>query len=173
MLICSTHTHSGPSSNTKDGPAPAVAYRKRLVDGIAHSLTQAHAALEPAAVAAASHPLPDEVFNRRWFLKAGKMPLNPFGRLDLVKMNPGTSPDVLDRPAGPTDPELSILSVQDSKRRPLALVANYALHYVGGRAARPDLGRLLRRVRTADAFAPERQRGPGGNDGQRCFRGHQ
>ena len=132
MLICSPHTHSGPSSNTKDGPAPAVAYRKRLVDGIAHSLTQAHAALEPAAVAAASHPLPDEVFNRRWFLKAGKMPLNPFGRLDLVKMNPGTSPDVLDRPAGPTDPELAILSVQDSKRRPLALVANYALHYVGG-----------------------------------------
>jgi hypothetical protein len=132
MLISSTHTHSGPPSNTKEGPAPAVAYRKRLIDGIAQSIIQAHAALQPAAVAAAAHPLPDEVFNRRWFLRPGKMPLNPFGQLDMVKMNPGTSPDVLDRPAGPTDPDVTIVSVQDARRQPLALVANYSLHYVGG-----------------------------------------
>jgi hypothetical protein len=60
------------------------------------------------------------------------MPLNPFGRLDTVKMNPGTSPDVIDRPAGPTDPDITILSVQDLKRKPIALFANYSLHYVGG-----------------------------------------
>ena len=59
------------------------------------------------------------------------MPLNPFGKLDTVKMNPGTSPDVLDRPAGPTDPDLTIISVQNATRRPLALWANYSLHYVG------------------------------------------
>jgi hypothetical protein len=47
-------------------------------------------------------------------------------------MNPGTSPDVIDRPAGPTDPDISILSVQDLKRKPIALFANYSLHYVGG-----------------------------------------
>lgn len=132
MLICSTHTHSGPSSNAKDGPPQAVAYRKLLVAGIAESIVQAHTKLQPAAVGAAAHPLPDEVFNRRWYLKPGKMPLNPFGQLDVVKMNPGTDPAVLDRPAGPTDPDITILSVQDSKRRPLALFANYALHYVGG-----------------------------------------
>jgi hypothetical protein len=131
MLVSSTHTHSGPPSNTKEGSPPAVAYRKLLVEGIANSIIQAHAALRPAAVGAASHPLPEEVFNRRWFLKPGKMPLNPFGQLDQVKMNPSSDPDVLDRPAGPTDPELTILSVQDEKRRPLALFANYSLHYVG------------------------------------------
>ena len=59
MLICSTHTHSAPSSNVKEGPAPAVAYRKRLVEGLAESLIQAHAALRPAAVGAAAHPLPE------------------------------------------------------------------------------------------------------------------
>jgi neutral ceramidase len=132
MLICSTHTHSAPSANVTTGPAPAVAYRKRLVDGLAESIVQAHEALRPALAGAASHPLPDEVFNRRWFLKPGKMPLNPFGELDMVKMNPGASADVLDRPAGPTDPELMILSVQDARRQPLALWANYTLHYVGG-----------------------------------------
>jgi hypothetical protein len=50
-------------------------------------------------------------------------------------MNPGTSPDVLDRPAGPTDPDITILSVQDAKRKPIALFANYSLHYVGGAPA--------------------------------------
>src|SRR6185437_6666353 len=96
------------------------------------SIIRAHAALRPAAVGAATHPLPEEVFNRRWYLKPGQMPLNPFGRLDKVKMNPGTSPDVLDHPAGPTDPDITIISVQDAKRKPLALFANYSLHYVGG-----------------------------------------
>lgn len=132
MLVASTHTHSAPSSNTKSGSAPAVAYRKVILDGIAESIVRAHAALRPAVVGAAAHPLPDEVFNRRWFLKPGKMPPNPYGQLDTVKMNPGTSPDVLDRPAGPTDPDVTILSVQDARRRPLALFANYSLHYVGG-----------------------------------------
>ena len=133
ILVASTHTHSAPSSNTVEGPAPAVAYRKLLVDGIAESIVLAHAALRPAAVGHAVHALPEEVFNRRWFLKPGKMPLNPFGEMDKVKMNPGTSPDVLDRPAGPTDPDITILSVRDAKsRKPLALFASYSLHYVGG-----------------------------------------
>lgn len=131
MLICSTHTHSGPPSNRKEGPAPAIAYRKVLVKGLAESIIQAHSALQPASVGAAAHPLPEEVFNRRWFLKPGKMPANPFGEMDIVKMNPGRSPDVLDRPAGPTDPDITVISVQDARRKPLALFANYSLHYVG------------------------------------------
>ena len=130
MMISSTHTHSGPSLNTRS--EAAAAYYRKFVEGVADSIIRAHAALRPAAVGAAAHPLPEEVFNRRWFLKPGKMPPNPFGKLDKVKMNPGTSPDVLDRPAGPTDPDITILSVQDAKRRPLALFANYSLHYVGG-----------------------------------------
>src|SRR4029079_9126330 len=127
MLICSTHTHTGPPSNTKEGSGPAVAYRKRLVEGLAESIIRAHAALRPASVGAASAPLPEEVFNRRWFLKPGKMPLNPFGKMDAVKPNAGRGPEVLDHPAGPTDPDITILSVQEPKRKPLALFANYSL----------------------------------------------
>jgi len=133
ILISSTHTHSAPPSNVVDGPKPATAYRKLLIQGIADAIVNAHRGLRPAAVGAAAHPLPEEVFNRRWFLKPGKMPLNPFGGKDLVKMNPGTSPDVLLQPAGPTDPDVSILSIQELKsRKPLAVYANYSLHYVGG-----------------------------------------
>ncbi len=133
MLVAATHTHSAPESNATKGPAPAVAYRKVLIEGIAESIVQAHARRAPATVGAAAHPLPEEVFNRRWFLKPGKMPPNPFGGMDQVKMNPPTTADVLERPAGPTDPDVTVLSVQDARsRKPLALVANYSLHYVGG-----------------------------------------
>ena len=130
MLISSTHTHTGAPLNTRS--EPAAAYRKLFVEGVAESIIQAHAALQPARIGAATHPVPDEVFNRRWYLKPGKMPLNPFGRMDTVKMNPGTDPNVLDHPAGPTDPDISIISVEDTKRKQIGLYANYSLHYVGG-----------------------------------------
>ena len=126
ILLASTHSHSAPSSN-------AASYRKILLNGVVESIARAHAALRPAAVGAAAHPLPEEVFNRRWYLKPGKMVPNPFGEMDQVKMNPGTSPDVIDRPAGPTDPDITVLSVREAKSgKPLALLASYSLHYVGG-----------------------------------------
>ena len=124
VLVAATHTHSAPRA--------AGAYQKRLVEGVAESIVRAHAALRPAAVGHGAHPLPEEVSNRRWYLKPGNMPPNPFGEMDQVKMNPPRNPDVLDRPAGPTDPDVTILSVQEAKgRKPIALFASYALHYVG------------------------------------------
>jgi len=147
MLVSATHTHTGVSAadefvvevpggpKLSDRQVKANAYRQVMLDGISQAIIKAHGQLRPALVGAAAQPLPSEVFNRRWYLKPGKMPLNPFGEMDKVKMNPGTSPDVIDRPAGPTDPEVSILSVQDARRKPLALFANYSLHYVGGSPA--------------------------------------
>lgn len=153
MLVASTHTHTAPPSNVKQGSAPLVEYRKLLVAGIAESIVRAHAELRPAGAGAAATAVPEEVFCRRWFLKPGKMPLNPFGQTDKVKMNPGTSPEVLDRPAGPTDPDVTILSVQDAKSaRPLALLANYSLHYVGhvpkGMVSADYFGEFARRVQS-------------------------
>ena len=144
MLVSATHTHSGVSAadefvveapggpKLSDRQVKANVYRQVMLDGIAQAIIKAHAQLKPAAVAAAASPLPTEVFNRRWYLKSGQMQPNPFGEMDKVKMNPNNSPDVLDRPAGPTDPDVSILSVQDARRKPLALFANFSLHYVGG-----------------------------------------
>jgi neutral ceramidase len=171
MLVCSTHTHSGPPSNVTDGDSPAAAYRKVLVQGIADAMIQAKAGLQPASVGAASHPVAEEVFNRRWYLKPGKMPLNPFGELDTVKMNPGTSPDVLDRPAGPTDPDITILSVRNEQRRPLALFANYSLHYVGGtprgQVSADYFGEFARlmpaRLRAGDEFVAMMSNGTSGD----------
>jgi hypothetical protein len=132
MLVSSTHSHTAAPLSNREGPPPVAAYHKVFVEGLADALIRAHAALRPALIGAAAHPLPEEVFNRRWYLKPGKMPLNPYGKFDTVKMNPGTSPDVLDHPAGPTDPDITVISIVDPKKKPIALFANYSLHYVGG-----------------------------------------
>jgi hypothetical protein len=72
------------------------------------------------------------VFNRRWYLKPGTMPLNPFGELDQVKMNPGAGSPNLVEPAGPTDPTISFLSVRGMDGKPISVFTAYSLHYVGG-----------------------------------------
>lgn len=131
ILISSTHTHSAPSSGGGKDGSPEAAYRQRLLDGLVEAIVKAHETRRPASAGAASHPLPEEVFNRRWHLKPGKMTPNPFGKMDEVRMNPGTDPDTIDRPAGPTDPDFLVLSIQDEKRQQIALYASYALHYVG------------------------------------------
>jgi hypothetical protein len=172
IMVAATHTHSAPPSNATNGDSPAGAYRQLLIDGIAESVSRAHAALRPAQVGAAAHPLPEEVFNRRWFLKPGKMPPNPFGEMDQVKMNPGTSLDVIDRPAGPTDPDVSVLCVRDAKsRKPLALFASYSLHYVGriprGQASADYFGEFARlmpaRMRAGEDFVAMMANGTSGD----------
>jgi hypothetical protein len=65
-------------------------------------------------------------------MKPGTPLPNPFGGTDQVRMNPGVGNPNLLEPAGPTDPEVSFLSVQARDGRPIALLANYSLHYVGG-----------------------------------------
>src|SRR5947209_4550686 len=66
-------------------------------------------------------------------MKPGAVLVDPFGgTTDRVKMNPGYQHPDLGEPAGPTDPDVSILSLQTPTGRPIALLANYSLHYVGG-----------------------------------------
>ncbi|MCB1091671.1 MAG: neutral/alkaline non-lysosomal ceramidase N-terminal domain-containing protein, partial [Verrucomicrobiae bacterium] len=133
QLISATHTHSAPFSNASNGTPEENAYQKQLIEGIGQAIIEAHGRLQPAKIGWGGYDVPDEVFNRRWFLKPGTMPANPFGETnELAKMNPGALSKDLIYPAGPTDPEVSILSIRDAKSgKPITLLANYSLHYVG------------------------------------------
>jgi len=128
MLVSGTHTHTAPKGG--DSSPGRIAYEKRRKDGLAEALIEAIESLEPAKVGFASDEEPTEVFNRRWYMEEGFMPKNPLGGYDKVKMNPGLNNLV--KPAGPTDPEVAVIDVRDQKGQPLGLIANYALHYVGG-----------------------------------------
>lgn len=132
IMVSATHTHSAPFANAVHGTPEELAYQEQLENGIVEAIVEAAKNREPAQVGWGSYDLPDEVFNRRWYLKPGKMPPNPFGSTDdKVKMNPPRGDDWLEKPAGPTDPEVSVLYVRDGQGRALSVFANYALHYVG------------------------------------------
>ncbi len=133
MLMSATHTHSAPASRDRREVKAEPGYVERVTAGITAAVTQAHSQLEPAQIGHAVVPLPEHLHNRRWFMKPGGIVANPFGGTDdLVRMNPPRGKGLLDRPAGPIDPELSVLAVQSSGGRPIGLLANYSLHYVGG-----------------------------------------
>jgi hypothetical protein len=133
ILIASTHSHTTPTATPIFQSEPNTDYlpflERRIADGVRRALNN----LAPARIAWGSGDLPGEVFNRRWYMTPEDMPENPFGsRDDKVKMNPPRASEALIRPAGPIDPEISFIAVESKEGRPIALLANYSLHYVGG-----------------------------------------
>jgi hypothetical protein len=133
VLISATHTHEAPTVTGAFQSDPDRDYQQYLSKQIAKGIERAIGNLAPARVGWAVGRDPTQVFNRRWKMKPGSVPPDPFGgRSDTVQMNPGYQNAGLAEPSGPTDPEVSLLSVQSSQGRPIALLANYSLHYVGG-----------------------------------------
>ena len=138
VLISATHTHSatsaigGPAQPPADGRTQLEPYQEVVVSRVIDAVGRAIATLRPAEAGFGAVDAPEHVFNRRWFMKPGTVPPNPFGEIDQVKMNPPAgSPDLLD-PAGPTNATVSFLSVREPAGRPIAIFASYGLHYVGG-----------------------------------------
>ncbi len=135
ILLAATHTHSATSSRGANPLKPdeeLFDYQRFLARRIADGIRRALNNLEPAEIGWGSVDVPTQVFNRRWYLKEGTPIPNPFGGQDRVMMNPGRGRPELVEPAGPTDPQVSFLSVRSKDGRPIALLANYSLHYVGG-----------------------------------------
>lgn len=135
VLICATHTHTAASALGPPGYLVEIEldeYQRFVAGRIADGVRRAIQLLRPAELAWGRVSIPEHVFNRRWHLRAGAMTPNPFGELDLVRMNPPAGSDTLVEPAGPVDPDLTFLAVREAGGAPLALWASYSLHYVGG-----------------------------------------
>ena len=134
MLMSCTHTHSSVSARWRNPLQPEkelTEYQQFVTHRIADGVRCAIHNLQPARVAWGTVDLPGQVFCRRWFLKPEVKLYSPFGEPDRVKMNPGHRPELL-KPAGPIDPQIAFLALQTLDGRPLGLLANYSLHYVGG-----------------------------------------
>ncbi|MEC9095327.1 MAG: neutral/alkaline non-lysosomal ceramidase N-terminal domain-containing protein [Planctomycetota bacterium] len=135
ILIAATHTHSAATPRGPKGvfwPDEISAYGHFLAQRISDGVRRAVNNLEPAQIGWGVTEEPREVFNRRWYAQDAGILANPFGGVDRVRMNPPRNHPSLDTPAGPTDPEIRFLSIQATSGRPIALLANYSLHYVGG-----------------------------------------
>jgi hypothetical protein len=136
ILIAATHTHSTPRAVPLHDDAAEREYQEFLARRIADGIQRAVANLAPARIGWGSVAQPDFVFSRRWHIREDARVPNPFGEAtDQVLMNPGAGRAGLIGPSTQPDPELFILSVQHADGRPLAILANYGLHYVGGTGA--------------------------------------
>jgi hypothetical protein len=135
VLVCATHTHSACSALGKD--ARIISHTvdeyqrfvaRRIVDGVKRAVNL----LRPAQIGWGSVEAPEHVFNRRWHMKPGTVPPNPFGGTDKVKMNPPAGSKDLLEPAGPTDPVIPFIALREPGGSPIAVFTTYSLHYVGG-----------------------------------------
>lgn len=132
MMMSATHTHSGGTACSVFQSDPEPFYQDFLSERIADALIRAHNNLVPAEIGWGKGYEAAQVHNRRWFMKTEKGMVNPFGGVDKVRMNPGIQNPDLKEPAGPTDPEINVLSLRSLTGEPIAVLANYSLHYVGG-----------------------------------------
>ena len=114
-------------------------YAAILPGRIAESIDRAAANLEPARIGWNVIDDHEHTFCRRWIRRPDKMIDDPFGQRTVrANMHPGyQNPDVIG-PAGPVDPGLTVLSVQSRAGRPIAVLANYSMHYYGAEPVSAD-----------------------------------
>lgn len=133
LLMSATHSHSCGTMQAVGQSDPDPLYQRFVARRITDAVRCAIQNLEPAQVAWGIGSVPQHVFNRRYEMKEGGIPPTPHGvTTDRVRTNPGVGNPLVVKPAGPTDPAVPFLSVRSLDGRPIALYANYALHYVGG-----------------------------------------
>jgi len=132
MLVSATHTHSAPAAMGALGCSADPEYAAILPDRIAAAIDRAVASLQPAQVGWGAIDDHQHTFCRRWIRRPDRMLEDPFGeRTVRANMHPGhMNPDAI-APAGPVDPALTLLAVQSRAGRPLAILANYSMHYFG------------------------------------------
>jgi hypothetical protein len=132
ILISATHTHSAPAAMGALGTPADEAYRKFLLPRLVEGIKQAAQRLAPARVGWGATQDFDHTHCRRWIMRPDYIRRDPFGQLTVrAMMQPGYQNPHFIAPSGPVDPDISLLSVQTPDGRPVALLANYSMHYFG------------------------------------------
>lgn len=172
MLMSATHTHSGPALDGLLGSDGNPQYRSWLPGHIARAVQAASAHLAPARIGWAVVQDTEHTHCRQWIRRPDRVDLDPFGQRTVRSMmHPGhQNPDYLG-PSGPVDPDLSILSVRSQSGKPIAVLANYSMHYVGAPPLSADyfgafgeqLATLLQAENTAPPFVGIMSNGTSGD----------
>jgi len=119
VLICATHTHTGPEVRSSRPMSVHDEWLEALPGKIAETVEKAANNLFEALLFPGGQQEPDLAYNRLGRQKDGT---EVFGRTDVIG------------PAGPIDPELLALGLRDYQGNLRAIVVNYAMHadVIGG-----------------------------------------
>jgi len=117
IWISATHTHTGPQVRRNRTVPVNEAYLAELPGLIAQSIIQANGELRPARARLGEEYEDRIAFNRRFRMKDGRVQFNPRKQ----------DPDIIG-PDGPIDPQVNVLRLDGEDGRPIAILANYALH---------------------------------------------
>lgn len=172
IALSATHSHCAPSLMQILGTPPDANYPAYALPLIVEGLTRAVSNLAPARVGWAVAQAPEHTHTRVWIRRPDKVFSDPFGELTVrANMHPGhQNPDVIG-PSGPSDPALTLLAVQTPAGRPLAVLANFSMHYFGGAPLSADyygafadkLGPLIGATNGAPAFVGILSQGTSGD----------
>jgi hypothetical protein len=133
LLISATHTHSAPASmaclGTDIDPDYVPLVKLKIVDAIAAALAK----LQPAKVGFAKENAADFTALRRWIRRPDRITDDPFGNPTVrATMHAGSNWDNVTGESGPEDPDLSLVSIQSKDGTPIAVLANFSMHYYSG-----------------------------------------
>ncbi len=130
MLISATHTHSAPSTIACLGTDADPVYVPFLREKLAQAIAAAEANLEPARVGWAVENAAEYTALRRWVRRPDRIAKDPFGNNTLrAQMHSAKNWDDVTGESGPEDPDLSLIALQARDGRPIAVLANFSMHY--------------------------------------------
>ncbi len=136
MLISASHSHTAPASMGCLGTDADPGYVPFLREKLAEALAAAEANLEPARVGWAVENAEEFTALRRWIRRPDRIANDPFGNPTVrANMHAGRNWDDVTGESGPEDPDLSLISFQAKDGRPIAVLANFSMHYFGGQQA--------------------------------------
>lgn len=123
VMICATHTHTGPETRTGGHIPIHTGWRDALPGKIAEAVEKAAASMRTVTLRAGTGQAEGYAYNRLFRLKDGS---EVFGK--------GRGGDRIMGTAGPVDPEVQTLSLVDENETLIAMAVNFALHVdvVGG-----------------------------------------
>jgi neutral ceramidase len=148
VMISATHTHTVPNIRPRffKNASPeqmkiALDYLEQLPLMIAESVRQAEKVLQEARLQASIGEVKGIAFNRRHLMKDGTVVSNPAKGSDELLVN-------VVRAAGPTDPSVPVIYMENTAGRPLATLVNFAMHLdtTGGLRYSADYPHIIARI---------------------------
>jgi hypothetical protein len=138
-MISATHTHSAPSAMGCLGTDADPTYVPYLRERLAEVIKLAESRLQPARVGWAVGQAAEYTAIRRWIRRPDRVAEDPFGNATVrANMHAAQNWDDVTGPSGPEDPDLSLIAFQAPDGRPIAVLANFSMHYFGDEALSAD-----------------------------------